>query len=180
MTAAGSAATQALVDQVVRQSVHLRGPRRCWGDLGLTHKEWLHFTVHAPDLDVVVNFSVSHEGGRDRPVGRVGCLVRHDGWHGDIDTCPRKSLSGRSGELNLRMAENSVRFRDGGFDIKVRLVEQPIEVILRLEPRALPSQINNFQIGDAPALNWLVLPRLEACGWVTLGSQQFTVERAPA
>jgi len=181
MTLGLSSASRAFVSRMVGSSVHLRGAPAVWDEPRAGHKEWLHFTIHGPGVDIVVNFSLSSGGGAgDVRQGRVGCLIHREGFQGDIDSCAPHLLRARTGESCVQMGQSSVVFRDGGFDLTVHLEREPIALQLRLEPETAPAQINNFEIEGGPALNWLVVPRLVASGWVTLGAQQLELERAPA
>jgi hypothetical protein len=183
MTVALTATAQASLSWLLQKS-YLCGQPRLRAQPGTT-KEWLHFTVHGGELDLVVNFSLSSAAcapgaSPQAVVARTGCLVRHSRWEGDIDTCrPELTRVGR-GETHLRLGPNAVRFRDGGFDVSVNLERTPISVQLRLEPSTMPAQINNFVVDGVPALNWLVIPRLRAWGRVSVGSRQFTLENAAA
>lgn len=167
-------ASRRMLGHVLSRSAHVRGPRKTWEGVQTGHKEWLHFTVHGAGLDLVVNFSLFDS------VGRVGCLVRHRRWQGDIDTCAADTRFVGHGGLDLRLGSNQLTFRDGGFDLRVALERVPVSVNLRLEPRAFPAQINNFEVDGVPALNWLVVPRLAAHGWVTVGEEQFVLDGAAA
>ncbi len=56
---------------------------------GGSHKEWLHFAIHAAGLDLLVNFSIVDDirpgvsPGTEIP--RLTCLVRERSWDGDIE-----------------------------------------------------------------------------------------------
>jgi hypothetical protein len=179
-----SADLRARIAGSVHKSVHLRGRDCDWSEQARGFKEWWHFTVHAPELDLVVNFSLSDElGPTARPgsvIPRVGCLVHRGRWHGDIDSIPRGKVRARRGERLLELAHNRVQFEDGAFQIDVTLQDQPIKLSLRLVPLSLPLQINDFQIQGSAPMNWLVVPRLLATGWVRIGEERFSIEQAPA
>src|SRR5690606_10615926 len=98
----------------------LRGPGLSLG-AATPHKEWLHFAVHAPDVDVVVNFSIVSSGPGTRRgqgsarVGRVAILVHTDRWQGGLERCPDAALAVRDAGTRLLLGESRLELRDGRF-----------------------------------------------------------------
>jgi hypothetical protein len=148
------------------------------------HKEWLHFCIHAPEVDLLVNFSlvddVRHRARAGAEFARVVCLARESSWVGDLDEFARDEVHVASGGLALRYGENSAVFRDGGFDLKVRMRRLKLELDLRLEPVTLPTLANNIFVDDCPPIQWIVLPRLLANGVIRIGNREHRVIRGTA
>jgi hypothetical protein len=144
------------------------------------HKEWLHFCVFAPGLDLLVNFSVVDEA--DAPpveVGRLTLLVRTgDRWEGEVLTYPADQLDARRGEVGLRLGPHAVWLEDGAYRMTVRSAR--LQLDLRLTPLALPSIVNNVATGDGPPIHWLVLPRNLASGRLRWDGVEHTLRQTPA
>jgi len=163
---------------------YFRRSKARWGeDRG--HKEWLHFAIHGPGVDLLVNFSLVDDSRPNARPGnehaRIVCLVRERRWTGDIDHFTRDEVSVRGGQLEVHFAHNHVVLEDGKLNIKVRMRRQAIAIQLSIEPLAIPSQLNNIQINDdCPPINWLVVPRARADGWLEIDGRRHDFDRAPA
>jgi hypothetical protein len=148
------------------------------------HKEWLHFAVHAEGIDLLVNFSLVDDirpGARQgTELARLVCLVRDSEWTGDIDHYEQPEVDVRGGELAIRFADNHAFFHDGVFELNVRLRRSPIAMRLLLEPVTLPAQANNLQVDNCPSIQWLVVPRLLATGWLEVAGKRHDFDRALA
>ncbi|HVU05078.1 MAG TPA: hypothetical protein VHE30_25185 [Polyangiaceae bacterium] len=149
------------------------------------HKEWLHFAVYADGVDLLVNFSLVDDirprAPRGAELARITVLVRtKDGWDGDVEGFPSERVHVRGGRTDVSFAENHVRFLDGAFRIRVSLSRRPIEVDLALVPEVFPSEANNIDVEDGPAIHWMVLPRLSARGTVRVGARLHPLSNAPA
>lgn len=169
-------------DAVARADYLRRSSSRVGGPSG--HKEWLHFCVYGPSIDVLVNFSVVDDARPDAAPGeefaRVVVLVREAGWDGDVERFEADEVRVRGGGIAMEFGPCSVRFEDGAYHIRVALTRRPITVRLRLVPRALPSLANNIQLDAGPPINWLVLPRCAAWGEVVVDGRRHAFEGAPA
>src|SRR5690606_32830349 len=163
----------------------LRGPGLSLG-AATPHKEWLHFAVHAPDVDVVVNFSIVSSGPGTRRgqgsarVGRVAILVHTDRWQGGLERCPDAALAVRDAGTRLLLGESRLELRDGRFFLEATLASGELSASLELEPITRPVQIQNFALENGPPMSWLVVPRLLATGWVRHPGGTVRVARAPA
>lgn len=171
------------VAELLLEHGFLRGsPARVTGGRG--HKEWLHFCVHSADVDLLANFSVvddiSTKATPGRELARIVCLARERQWLGDLDAYPAHRVRSKPGALALVFGENRAVFRDGGFDLRVRMQRLELELDLRLDPITLPSLANNIYVDDCPPIHWIVMPRLEATGRVRIGSRIHELRRATA
>lgn len=148
------------------------------------HKEWWHFCVYAPGVDVLVNFSLVDDVRPGAPAGRefarVVVLVRDGAWDGDVEVFEADEVEAAGGGLHMRFGDNRVSFEGGRYVIEVRLRQRPIALSLVLEPRCMPSLANNIRLDPGPPINWLVLPRMVASGTLTLGGRLVTLAGAPA
>lgn len=160
---------------------HLPGPLEpgaAW------YKEWLHFCVVTPEVDLVVNLNLSGDtrpaAPLDSRVARVIVLAAGEVWEGAVDTIPARDVSVHPARVDLRFGHNVARFRDGYFELSAALQDRPVALALRLRPAALPLLVrNNTPIG-AGTINWLVVPRLFASGTLTVGTRVHTLSEAPA
>jgi hypothetical protein len=147
------------------------------------HKEWLHFCVFAPGMDLLVNFSLVDEA--DAPpadeVGRLTLLIRTGHrWEGEVLTFAPDAIDARRGEVGMRLGGHAVWLEGGAYRMTVRGHDLPLEVDLQLTPLALPSIVNNVATGDGPPIHWLVLPRNVASGRVRFAGVEHTLRGAPA
>ncbi|MGI9591764.1 MAG: hypothetical protein ACR2P8_10385 [Myxococcota bacterium] len=176
--------TASKIARAVWHSDYLRrSPFNVGGDGA--HKEWLHFVVHAGEVDLLVNFSLVDD---TRPQARPGTeyprlvvLARAGDWDGDIELFDPRDALVRGGGIELRYGPNSVRFDGELYHIRVKLRRRPIEIDLKLRPTSLPALSNNIrlELGDRP-INWMVLPRLVASGSARIGGETSYFHEVPA
>lgn len=149
------------------------------------HKEWHHFAVRGPGIDALVNFSLVDD---IRPRARTGselprmiCLLKDDaGWDGDMVQCDPESVIADGGRVDMRFGDYGCWMEPGGYRVRARLERRGIEVDLRLTPEAYPSEANNISVDDGPSINWMVLPRLRAEGYIRVRDRVYELERATA
>lgn len=147
------------------------------------HKEWLHFAVHAPGLDLLANFSVVDDVRgklRGDEIARITCLVRERNWDGDIDQYSVSEIELRRGHIDVRFGDSSVTLDQDALHLRVRMQRRPIEIDLRLVPRAMPTPAFNLFVKDCPPINWLVVPRLTASGTVKVDGRTHHLRDAAA
>lgn len=170
-------------DKAIADTDWLRRSPSARGGAG-GHKEWWHFCVYAPGVDVLVNLSLVDDVREGAPSGqefaRVVVLVREREWDGDVEVFEAHEVEAPGGGLQMRFGDNRVAFEDGRYVIEVRLRRRPIAVSLVLEPGCVPSLANNIRLDPGPPINWLVLPRMVATGTLRLGGRVVQVERARA
>jgi len=136
-------------------------------------KEWHHFAIIAPDIQIILNFNVSYDMRQTVPpntvLGRLVLLV-HDsnGWDGDVDTFQAHELDVTAGQLDLQMGHNTAFFRDDGYHISVALENRPVTLKLHLIPLTYPLLRRRTAVGEG-SISWLAIPRLIAHGEVTSG-----------
>lgn len=148
-----------------------------------SHKEWLHFAVHAPGLDLLANFSVVDDvrvGARGAEIPRITCLVREERWDGDIDQYSPAEIELSAGHLDVRFGASSVTLAGDELRLEVRMKRRPIEMDLRLVPMAMPTPAFNLFVEDCPPINWLVVPRLVAHGTVRIDTRTYRLQNASA
>ncbi len=178
-----SEADRRAIDEAIRSADYLRrSPFTVGGAAG--HKEWLHFCVYGPEVDVLVNFSVVDDVRGGAPQGaelaRITVLVRSTGWDGDVDLYPAEEVFLRGGGIEARFGQSSVVYRDGAYHLDVTMRERPISVRLALTPITVPSLANNIQLDAGPPINWLVVPRLLARGVAIIDGREHRFHDAPS
>lgn len=162
-----------------------------WG-LGAAHapwKEWFHFCVLGPGVQVIANFNL---GADLRPaatprsqVARVILLVREEQWRGGIETLAEEEVRIRPGVIDLEFGPSRLRFestaeQDAGlFKMRILLREQPLALELTLRPLAAPLRSTDTPLEEG-VLHWVVVPYLLASGWVRVGRRVHHLEAAPA
>jgi hypothetical protein len=151
---------------------------------GGSHKEWLHFAIHAPGLDLLANFSIVDDirpGVRPgTEIPRLTCLVRERSWDGDIEQFSPAEVRMKRGHLAVAFGENSVSFEDGEIVLKAKLRKRALEIDLRLKPLVVPTPAFNLEVDDCPPIHWLVVPRLSARGTVRVGDTVHELRNASA
>jgi hypothetical protein len=171
------ASQQAAIARAVRRRDHFRRSPFAIGGRG-GHKEWHHFCVQGPDVDLLVNFSASDDvrpaarAGAELP--RVTCLVR-DGrtWDGDVEAFGPEDASIAPGDIDIAMGQNRLRFVDGRYHLDVAMTDRPLRAHVELEPRVLPAMAPNIPLPNGPPLHWVIVPRLAVTsGWVSVAGRR--------
>lgn len=163
---------------------HLRrSPTAYGGTAG--YKEWYHFAVRGPELDLLVNFSLvddlTRRARRGGELARITCLARTEqGWLGDVQDCPVHRVRASGGRVELEFGADRVAFDGKDYHIRAALRNCPIALDLKLRPEAFPSEANNVDVEDGPCINWTVVPRLVARGTVWIGSRVYELVQCPA
>jgi hypothetical protein len=180
------ATARRIASSIARSDYLRRSPHSA---AGRRHKEWHHFVIFAPTVDVLVNFSVCNELRNDTPEGverpRIVLLVREHGnrahgWDGDVETFAVDDTLACGGRIDLSFRDNTLTFADGCFTIAAALQDRPIAVRLQLTPVTMPVFLPSIAMLDGPPLQWVVVPRLEASGTVTVGAREYAIVDAPA
>jgi len=172
-------ATRMLKAEVIRRADHWRrSPASAGGAPG--HKEWMHFCVLAPDVEVLLNLSLMDERGPTVEVPRVTLLARcrDRRWEGGVERCEHVEV--RGGGIRARFDRSSVEFERGAFQVEAQLRDKPLGVSLNLEPLAQPALTSSIELGAGGTMKWLVVPRLTAFGEISVGDRRIRVHGAPA
>jgi hypothetical protein len=158
---------------------------QCPMDGVLGHKEWSHFCVLAPDLTVIVNFSLmDRTSPSDRQVSevpRVVLILRREGvWDGDlVQFAPEEARIGNR-PTDLTIGTNRIEFADGCYHVDVAPNSDGLGAELRFWPLARPAIASSVRLSAGERMRWLVVPRLAAEGKVFSADGAFTVDQAPA
>jgi hypothetical protein len=164
---------------------HLRGGTD-GGPGAADHKEWHHFCVLGPGIDVIVNFNLSgHAGHGQLPAGQVArvILLVHEhgrGWDGDVESVPLGDVDARRGEVGIRAGSSMFGFGSSGFTVSVALRDRPLTAQLNLEPCTLPLLARADELIGSGQAGWLIVPRLEATGTVVVDRRVHRFQGAPA
>lgn len=178
----GGAPADAEIAAAIDAVDHVRG---AIGGAGRDFKEWQHFAVLAPALDLLVNFSLCDDpyapDGARPVVGRVVCVVRDEGgWDGDVDQYRGDAVYAARGCTHVVLGASSLVFRDGVFAIDVTMAARPIRVRLRLRPVTMPAYQPSVPMLAAPPLHWAVVPRLEVAGEIEVAGRRHVLDGALA
>ncbi len=107
-------------------------------------------------------------------------LAHETTWEGDVDTIAARDVVLHPGLLDISFGQNSVRFKDGSFHISAALQEQSLALRLQMKALSLPLLMrSNRKVGEG-RINWLVVPRLQANGTITVGNRVHRLAGAPA
>jgi hypothetical protein len=170
---------------IERSDYWRRSPASAGGAAG--HKEWSYFCVLG-DVDLVTTFSIM-----DRPAeapsqparveeARVTLLARTvDGvWSASIEACPSELNMLRAGSVDIRLGASELKFRNGAYHLNIALREPEITASLELWPQSRPALTRSVPLGSDRAMQWFVVPRLEATGEVRIAERAYSLRRAPA
>ncbi|MCB9755852.1 MAG: hypothetical protein H6713_38470 [Myxococcales bacterium] len=172
---------RARVLELVTRLDHLRGSPARLGGPG-EHKEWQHFLVHAPGLQLLINFNVVDDAWTPGAgeVARMILLARVDRWRGAAERFPAAACDLAPGRVDLSLGRNQLRFAGGRYHLDVALRDGSLAARLELEPVTLPLISHNQPLTRTRRLSWLFMPRLRARGWVRVGDRRFELARALA
>jgi len=161
-----------------------RSPASRGGRAG--HKEWSYFCVLAPELDLLVNFSLmdaaNPRGAPRLDVPRLVVLARsrRDGWDGDIEHFATEDVDVRAGGTDARFGGNGVQFVEGAYRLELALAARPIEASLTLRPLIRPAVATSVRLAGGGPMRWLVVPRLAAEGVVRIAGVSHRLLGCPA
>jgi hypothetical protein len=144
------------------------------------YQEWQHFVVFGPGVELLVNFNL-----HDAPTGgaggaRVIVIARADGCAGFVEEVPRGQCEVSRGGRAARFGDHTMTLRPEGYEVTLHAPARGVEARLSLTPRALPMIARNAEIAPGRRLDWLVVPRLEARGQVSLGGRVHRLDGAVA
>jgi hypothetical protein len=147
------------------------------------HKEWQHFLVHAPGLQLVVNFNLIDDrwGQTGEEAARLIVLARAGSESlGEIVRFPSEAVDVPVGGLDARFGTNTMRFVDGAYRLTLDLPNLALRAELTLVPVTMPAIANNQPLAPGRGLSWLFVPRLHASGWVKIAERRIDLRAAPA
>jgi hypothetical protein len=173
-----------LVAQLAARSSHFRGAD--WRDpASARFKEWLHFCVLAPGIELLVNLSIAGRPARERAaesafVARLVVMARsHGRWLGSVEEVPASQVSLRPGQVDAVFGDTALRCQSGAFELLLRPRAIPLSARLRLEPVTLPLMRSKTSLGEG-LVNWLAVPRLRAFGSITADGTPHVLRGQPA
>lgn len=148
------------------------------------HREWLHFFVGAPGLELFVNISVFDDlrpAAVDSERVRVLVLTRTaNGWDGDVDEIEASDVVLRGGQLDGSFGATTLVHDGGAIHLRGTLEKRPISFDLTMEARSYPSLATDARVGERGRIHWMVVPQLRARGTVTIGGRRHELVDAPA
>lgn len=149
------------------------------------HKEWQHVNVIGDGIEAYVNLNLMDD---QRPAARPGAtdartivIVREPGrgWTGGVHVHDPSTVDAMRGRFDIRLGDDVFQLRDGALVVRAWLPHERVGLDLRLVPRTSPMLGPNTPLDDG-MLHWLVMPRLEATGTITVGDRQVAVRASPA
>jgi hypothetical protein len=134
-------------------------------------KEWHHFVVMAPGLDLLVNFSLTSPPGLEpaRSTGRVIVLAHTARWCGFVETVPalevsRDGCSGRFGAHRVEIVDHSYR-------VVVDAPAHGIEIDAVFRPETVPITARRQAIAPGRHLDWSLTARLAIDASIVLNGE---------
>lgn len=171
-----------LAELLPRLDYFRRSPARLGGRGG--HKEWQYFLVNTGAGHLLINFSLQDDPWAADPrraeVGRLTLLACDEAWVGGMERFPEAEVHVTAGSIDARLGASTLRFEAGRYLLQVALREHAVAAELELVPTMRPLLFTNHPLAPGEQLSWVVVPRLEAQGTVTLGARTLRVDGAPA
>ena len=150
---------------------------------GTGFKEWLYFGIGAGPIELVVCFATS-DGPPDRPVPRVARMLLFvrdaRGFRGFVERAAPEHGRLPGGRVGAFVNRNAVHRVGSALELTLDPERAPLKAELRLSVTSLPAPLHQSPRPDAPAMNWLVIPRMPAPGWIELDGVRHAVDEAPA
>ncbi len=171
-----------LAEMLPRLDYFRRSPARLGGRGG--HKEWQYFLVNAGAVHLIINFSLQDDPWATDPrhaeVARLTLLARGETWEGGMERLPESEVHVPAGLIDARFGASTLRFHKDRYLLAVSLREHTLAAELELVPTMRPLLFTNHPLSPGEHLSWVVVPRLEARGTVTLRGRTHLVTDAPA
>jgi hypothetical protein len=98
-------------------------------------------------------------------------------WRGFVRAFPAEIVRARRGEIDLRFGASSLRYGAGAFALSV--MDRQLRLSAVLVPRVWAT-MSHLGLGDRGALEWVVVPHLEATGWAEVDGVRARLDRAAA
>lgn len=142
------------------------------------YKEWQHFVIVAPGVEVIVNFSLAGAAGLTgaAPIGRVIVLVRAGNWTGFVDTAPVVELA-RDG-CRARFGAHHMEIRDGGYRIAIAAPGHGVVVDARFRAETVPITARRQAIVPGRHLDWSLTARLAVDGELEVAGRTYALAGA--
>jgi hypothetical protein len=134
-------------------------------------KEWQHFALFAPGMDLIVNFSIDERADSKR-TARVIVLAKTDHWHGALDTADAE-ISRDARRASFGAA--SLDIRNGVYRVSVDWPQHGIGIAATLRPVTVPLYATHRPTADGGRLYWALVARLTTEGTATLGRRTYAL-----
>ena len=97
-------------------------------------------------------------------------------WDGDVEQFAADSVDARAGGTDAQFGTNSLRFEDGRYRLELGLDRRPITASLSLTPLTHPAVASSVRLSGGGPMRWLVVPRLQATGEVTIDGRRYALD----
>lgn len=148
------------------------------------YKEWYHFNVlDAGGLDIIFNLSLNGDIGRPGEGEAKAILLASragSGWNGGIEVFDGAAVEMARDTTDLRVGGNSIRCREGRYQLKAVLDDPPIELEAELVAQVAPMLIWNDTPFAGGHINWLLVPALAASGRLVAEGRPVAIPQARA
>jgi hypothetical protein len=134
-------------------------------------QEWQHFTVLAPGVDLLVNFSLAGPPGLGpgaARTGRVIVLARTREWTGFVEPIPRPAVA-RDG-CRGRFGAHRIELRARGYRIVVDAPAHGVFLDATFRPRTVPITARRQALAPGCHLDWRLTARLAVEGRLEIGN----------
>lgn len=140
------------------------------------YKEWSHFSIMAPDFDLIVNLSFAG----DKPRFIVMFNDTQGRWDGEVGAVALADVRITPGTPDATIGPVSVRLVDGRYRIQADLPKRDLRLAFDLTPRARALVGAEIRLSASDAFNWVVVPHLRASGEIFASGRRYVAIDAPA
>ena len=140
------------------------------------HREWFHFFLLTPEVDLLANFSLTYNPDlSSEPVYRLLVMARSgESWAGDVfDTADAVAPAGGFG---FDSSIGGFRFRHGEFQLTLNT--EAVACQLRMRPASELAYTNSVSLSGHGAIRWVAMPHLISNGSIEIGEKQHQVADA--
>ena len=141
--------------------------------------EWHHFNFNDDEHGLYGIFNLALSGNIYNPrEARAGVsLVVYDwrkGWHGTVNLYPLREAQFAAGSIELRIGENSVKYKKDCYQVRASLRDRSIELNATFIPEATPVRLDN--IGGR--VSTFVAPRMAIKGGIVINGRSYSLDGA--
>lgn len=141
-------------------------------------KEWVHMTVHHPEITLAINAGRFELDARSWDVTTLLAFGADD--RGAMRATPAAPPAMLPGGTTVDMRGVTSRIASGAYRLDVDEPSAGVYARLVLEPVAPPSLLGRRRLASGDELNWVVVPHLRATGAIVTGSRLLECDRVPA
>jgi hypothetical protein len=141
-------------------------------------KEWVHMTVHHPEITLAINAGRFEVDARSWDVTTLLAFGEQD--RAAMRATPAAAPAMRPGGPTVEMPGLTSRIDSGAYRLDIDEPAAGVAARLVLEPVAPPSLLGRRRLAGGDELHWVVVPHLRATGAIVYQNRLLECDRVPA